>query len=132
MLRISTKSLQKTIADFQTIIVKGELFVKLLQARCFSLKYEHILEMLRERSNAIMGNLIFNGSIDLVDGDDTLGNLNRSGMCIADRNQNRLYFASEMMECFIANYTTRNKDQRIITKNLLTFRLIPLYNGGWN
>jgi hypothetical protein len=90
----------KTIADFQTIIVKGELLVKLLQARCFSLKYEHILDMLGKRSNAIMGNLIFDGSIDLVDGDDTLGNLNRCGMCIADRNQNRLYFASEIMRVF--------------------------------
>jgi hypothetical protein len=90
----------KTIADFQTIIVKGELLVKLLQARCFSLKYEHILEMLGERSDAIMGNLISDGSIALVDGDDTLGNLNRCGMCIADRSQNRLYFASEIMRVF--------------------------------
>jgi hypothetical protein len=90
----------RTIADFQTIIVKGELLDKLLQARCFSLKYEHILEMLGERSNTIMGNLISDGSIDLVHGDDILENLNRCGMCIADRNQNRLYFASEIMRVF--------------------------------
>jgi hypothetical protein len=90
----------KTIADFQTIIVKGELLVKLLQARCFSLKYENIIDMLGERSNSIMANLISNGSIELIDGDDALGNLNRSGMCIADRNQYCLYFASDIMRVF--------------------------------
>jgi hypothetical protein len=75
----------KTIVDFQTIIVKGELLVKLLQARCFSLKYDHILEMLGESSNAIMDDLIPHGSIDMVDGDDTLGNLNLCGMCISEK-----------------------------------------------
>ena len=56
--------------------------------------------MLGERSNAIMGNLISDGSIDLVDGDDTLGNLNGFGICIADGNQKRLYFSSEIMRVF--------------------------------
>ena len=87
----------KTIVDFQTLIVKGELIVKLRQARCFSLKYHHILEMLGEKSNDSMESLISHGSIDFEDGDKTL---NRCGMCIADKNQNRLYFVYEIMRVF--------------------------------
>ena len=90
----------KTIADFQTLIVEGALLNKLLQARCFSLKYDHICEMLGERSNTIMGDLITHGSIKLVAGDKTLGNLNRCGMCVADQRQNCLYFSSEIMRVF--------------------------------
>jgi hypothetical protein len=89
-----------SIADFQNIIVKGELFSKLRDARCFYLKYEHIRKMLGERTDAIMSTLISDGSIDLVDGDQALEDLNRCGMCIADRDEQRLCFSSEIMRVF--------------------------------
>ncbi len=89
-----------SIADFQNIIVKGNLFFKLLEAPCFSLYYKDIQEMLGERTNAIMGSLIANGSIDLDRFDNIRGYLNRCGMCIADCTQSRLHFSSEIMRMF--------------------------------
>jgi hypothetical protein len=90
----------KTICHFQILIAQGELLKKLLSARCFSLKYDYLVEMFGDRTNAIMNELISNGFIPLSDIDEALGNLNRCGMCIADQNQSRLNFASDIMRVF--------------------------------
>ena len=90
----------ETTSDFQTLIVKGQLLENLFQARCFCLNYDYIRKMLGERTDTIMSQLISCGSIAFAVHDDTLGNLNRSGMCISDQGQRRLYFSSEIMRVF--------------------------------
>jgi hypothetical protein len=47
--------------------------------------------MLRERSNNSMGDLISHGLIELVDGDDILGNLNGDEMCVYCRSKPKLH-----------------------------------------
>jgi len=87
----------KGINDIRSLVAKGDLLLELFKARCFVVKYEKIRQMLGAETDEIMNKLITHDSILL---DDSLLDIHRSGIGIADRTERTLKFSSEVMRVF--------------------------------
>ena len=123
------------IADIRPLIAKGNLLFELFKAQCFVMKYEKIVQMLGAETDKVMQVLVMNDSIPL---DDSLLDIHRSGICIADRTERTLRFSSEIMRVFYrdlyykaiygvggSNVITSWKNETVLT---LLKRILKLFN----
>ena len=88
------------VASIQELVANGQLIEQLFKwARCFLVRYEWIRRLLGEKTDPTFQKLIANGSLPVNDDDDVL-NLHRYGICIVDRTESTMSFASSIMEQF--------------------------------
>ncbi|KAI3631359.1 hypothetical protein MIR68_010849 [Amoeboaphelidium protococcarum] len=87
----------KEVKDIRLLMMKGKLLSQLYTARCFAVDYDKIKQMLGRDTDKDMNALIHYDSIPL---DDNNLDLHRYGICIADRSEGTLKFASEIMRFF--------------------------------
>ena len=92
-------------AEFQQLIVRGELQSVLQNARCFRMTYDKISNILGDSTNETLNTLITVGFLVLPDNEHPLLDLHRYGICIADRQEKLLKFSSGiMMEFYKTQY----------------------------
>ena len=87
------------IDAMRALIVKGQLSKQLFkQARCFSIDYKRLAEILGPETDRVMHQLITSDEIPLEE--DLMADLHRAGICISDRQEAKLTFSSEIMKVY--------------------------------